>query len=103
MLETECRAYAELAAAYATHAPDKLRRAAEERAAVFAADGNAGLAAQAVASLSARNIQRLTSTYVTVSLQAREAAGAGLRRERSATARKEPAGDRAAAAAFTSR
>eukprot|EP00877_Chromochloris_zofingiensis_P003663 jgi/Chrzof1/13298/Cz07g28020.t1 len=68
VVEGESRAYQELSTAYTSHNPDKLRKAAEQHMAVFSQDNNVGLVKQVLASLPVRTIQRLTQTYVTLSL-----------------------------------
>ncbi|KXZ54866.1 hypothetical protein GPECTOR_4g938 [Gonium pectorale] len=77
VIDAEARPYNELAAAYAARNGDKLRRAAEQHGAVFAADGNLGLVRQVLASMAVRSIQRLTQTFLTLSLED-IAANAGL-------------------------
>ncbi|PNW71934.1 hypothetical protein CHLRE_16g671100v5 [Chlamydomonas reinhardtii] len=77
MVEAEARPYADLAAAAAARQPERLRRVADQHAAVFAADGNLGLVKQVVASLTVRSVQRLTQTFLTLPL-ADIAASAGL-------------------------
>ncbi|KAF8060061.1 CSN3 [Scenedesmus sp. PABB004] len=64
----DAKPYADLASAYAAKSHDRLARVAEQHSAVFAADRNVGLVRQVLASLPARTIQRLTQTYVTLSL-----------------------------------
>lgn len=68
MIESDARPYSDLASAYTSHKIDKLVRTVDQHAQVFAADVNTGLVAQVVESLISRNIQRLTSTYLTLSL-----------------------------------
>ncbi|KAG2435820.1 hypothetical protein HXX76_007015 [Chlamydomonas incerta] len=68
MVEGEARPYAELATAAAARQPERLRRVAEQHAAVYGADGNLGLVKQVVACLTVRSIQRLTQTFITLSL-----------------------------------
>ncbi|KAG2490918.1 hypothetical protein HYH03_010831 [Edaphochlamys debaryana] len=68
LVESEARPYNELATAYGSRNAERLRRVADQHATVFAADGNAGLVRQAVASLAVRSIQRLTQTFLTLSL-----------------------------------
>ncbi|KAG2451207.1 hypothetical protein HYH02_003814 [Chlamydomonas schloesseri] len=77
MLEGEARPYADLATAAAARQPERLRRVAEQHAAVFAADGNLGLVKQVVGCLTVRSIQRLTQTFLTLPLSD-IAANAGL-------------------------
>ncbi|XP_065057189.1 COP9 signalosome complex subunit 3-like [Rhopilema esculentum] len=61
-------AYVELANSYGSHDPDQLRSVAEKHHQVFQRDNNAGLLKQVIASLYKRNIQRLTKTFITLSL-----------------------------------
>mmetsp|Transcript_735 Transcript_735/g.2668 ORF Transcript_735/g.2668 Transcript_735/m.2668 type:complete len:423 (-) Transcript_735:1261-2529(-) len=61
--------YTELAAAYATRSVDKLQACMEKHAAVYGADAHLGLVKQVLRSLYTRNIQRLTQTYLTLSLR----------------------------------
>ncbi|GIL55062.1 hypothetical protein Vafri_10707 [Volvox africanus] len=68
VIDSEGRPYNELAAAYALRNAEKLRRAADQHLAIFAADNNLGLMRQVVSSLAVRSIQRLTQSFLTLSL-----------------------------------
>ncbi|GLC41581.1 hypothetical protein PLESTB_000699900 [Pleodorina starrii] len=68
VIDSEARPYNELASAYASRNADRLRRVADQHTATFAADNNLGLVRQVVASLAVRSIQRLTQTFLTLSL-----------------------------------
>ncbi|KAI8464947.1 MAG: hypothetical protein J3K34DRAFT_99745 [Monoraphidium minutum] len=67
-VESEGKAYAELAAAYSSFNRERLRKAAEHHLPAFQLDGNLGLVKQVLASAPARAIQRLTRTFLTLSL-----------------------------------
>jgi len=67
-LKQLCAAYDELSTAYSTHSTDDLHKCAEANHEVFIKDSNMGLVKQVVQSLYRRNIQRLTKTYLTLSL-----------------------------------
>jgi len=67
--EVEAKAYQDLASAYATHNMDRLRKVAEQHGQTFIQDNNVGLVKLVLSSMPMRNIQRLTQTYVTLSLQ----------------------------------
>lgn len=69
LVKSECEAYTDLASAYGSHSPTAVRSAVEKHSGVFEADNNVGLVKQVVGSLVKRNIQRLTQTYVTLSLE----------------------------------
>uniref|UniRef100_A0A6U4WDP4 COP9 signalosome complex subunit 3 n=1 Tax=Hemiselmis andersenii TaxID=464988 RepID=A0A6U4WDP4_HEMAN len=69
MLKGCCSAYHDVATAFATHKVDDVKVSLAKHQAVFTSDGNWGLASQAAKSLYGRNIQRLTQTFVTLSLQ----------------------------------
>lgn len=60
--------YDELATAYSTHSTDDVHKCAEANLEVFRKDGNFGLVKQVIKSLYRRNVQRLTKTYLTLSL-----------------------------------
>eukprot|EP00879_Flechtneria_rotunda_P031253 GHRR01034123.1.p1 GENE.GHRR01034123.1~~GHRR01034123.1.p1 ORF type:complete len:356 (+),score=97.80 GHRR01034123.1:145-1212(+) len=64
----EFKPYSDLANAYNSKNQDKLLRVAEQNTAAFSGDSNVGLVKQVLASLPVRTIQRLTQTYVTLSL-----------------------------------
>lgn len=63
-----CQPYVELASSYATNSPDALRDCVAKRAEAFNRDKNMGLVKQVVASICKRSIQRLTKTFLTLSL-----------------------------------
>jgi len=67
-LESEGKAYQELSTAYLTHDPEKLNKCIEQYTPIYTTDNNKGLVNQVSTSLVKRNIQRLTSTYLTLSL-----------------------------------
>ncbi|KAJ1481665.1 hypothetical protein T484DRAFT_1806690, partial [Baffinella frigidus] len=67
--ETCCTEYNELATALATHKPDEVQKSIDKYRTVLVRDQNLGLANQALASVYKRNIQRLTQTFVTLSLE----------------------------------
>ncbi len=69
--------YAALVEAFGSRKLDALRASLEEHSAAFEADGNLGIAKQCVPALIRLNIQRLASTYSSISL-GDLAAGAGL-------------------------
>ncbi|CAK8697982.1 COP9 signalosome complex subunit 3-like [Clavelina lepadiformis] len=60
--------YNELVQAFYTNDPSKINAVVESHTAVFASDKNLGLIKQVVASMQKRNIQRLTKTFLTLSL-----------------------------------
>lgn len=60
--------YHELATVYATNNTEELRTAVNKYQETFTRDGNMGLTKQVVASLDKKNIQRLTKTFLTLSL-----------------------------------
>lgn len=62
------QAYHDLATAYATNNSDELRTAINKYQESFARDSNTGLTKQVIASLYKKNIQRLTKTFLTLSL-----------------------------------
>lgn len=61
-------AYLEVASAYQASSSDELRTATTKYRDVFVRDNNLGLVKQVTASLYRRNIQRLTKTFLTLSL-----------------------------------
>jgi len=61
--------YQEFATAYSTMSTDDLHKCAEQHSETFLKDRNLGLVKQCIQSLYRRNIQRLTQTYLTFSLQ----------------------------------
>jgi len=61
--------YNEFANAYSTFSTDELHKVAETHAEVFTKEKNFGLVKLCIQSLYCRNIQRLTQTYITLSLQ----------------------------------
>jgi len=60
--------YVEIANAYASHDPEQLRTVAAKYQQIFQRDNNSGLLKQVIASLYKQNIQRLTKTFLTLSL-----------------------------------
>ena len=60
--------YLDLASAYATNSPDELRAVMTKHSEVFRRDNNQGLVGQVLQSLHKKNIQRLTKTFLTLSL-----------------------------------
>ncbi|KAG6602681.1 COP9 signalosome complex subunit 3, partial [Cucurbita argyrosperma subsp. sororia] len=68
-LKIFCQPYIELANSYSTGNVDELDTVFQTNREKFENDNNLGLVKQAVSSLYKRNIQRLTQTYLTLSLQ----------------------------------
>ena len=64
-----CSEYNEIATACGTHEVTEVEAAIEKHKNVLQRDSNYGLAKQAMASVYSRNIQRLTQTFVTLSLE----------------------------------
>ena len=64
-----CVEYGDLATAFGTRSVDAVKKVAAQHAEVFKADVNLGLVHQCADALYKRNIQRLTQTYLTLSLQ----------------------------------
>ncbi|GLH13780.1 hypothetical protein R5R35_008973 [Gryllus longicercus] len=62
------QAYHDLATAYTTNNSDELRTTINKYQESFARDSNTGLTKQVIASLYKKNIQRLTKTFLTLSL-----------------------------------
>ncbi|TKS90152.1 COP9 signalosome complex subunit 3 [Collichthys lucidus] len=62
-------AYHELAQIYATNNPAELRNLVNKHSETFTRDNNTGLVKQCLSSLYKKNIQRLTKTFLTLSLQ----------------------------------
>uniref|UniRef100_A0A4W3HQN0 COP9 signalosome complex subunit 3 n=2 Tax=Callorhinchus milii TaxID=7868 RepID=A0A4W3HQN0_CALMI len=62
-------AYHELAQVYATNNPTELRSVVNKHNETFTRDNNLGLVKQCLSSLYKKNIQRLTKTFLTLSLQ----------------------------------
>lgn len=60
--------YTELAESFASHDPDQLRAIANKHQTVFQTDNNVGMVKQVIASLSRKRIQKLTKTFLTLSL-----------------------------------
>jgi len=60
--------YGDLAESFSTHDPDQLRAIANKHQSVFQADNNVGMVKQVIASLSRKRIQKLTKTFLTLSL-----------------------------------
>jgi len=63
-----CVAYSDLVGAYGTHSSEKLREILTKHQDVYVKDNNVGLTKQLITSLHKRNIQRLTKTFLTLSL-----------------------------------
>ncbi|ESO89010.1 hypothetical protein LOTGIDRAFT_205728 [Lottia gigantea] len=63
-----CQAYHDLANAYSTNRPNDLRIIVSKHNDLFTRDNNMGLVKQCVNSLYKKNIQRLTKTFLTLSL-----------------------------------
>uniref|UniRef100_A0A3Q4ANW7 COP9 signalosome complex subunit 3 n=1 Tax=Mola mola TaxID=94237 RepID=A0A3Q4ANW7_MOLML len=62
-------AYHELAQVYTTNNPAELRNLVNKHSETFTRDNNTGLVKQCLSSLYKKNIQRLTKTFLTLSLQ----------------------------------
>ena len=60
--------YLELSTAYATSSCEEVSKVLTKNQDTFARDGNMGLAKQVLYSLRKKNIQRLTKTFLTLSL-----------------------------------
>lgn len=60
--------YLDLAAAYTSNNPDEVRAILVKHAETYTRDNNTGLTKQCLASLYKKNIQRLTKTFLTLSL-----------------------------------
>ncbi len=69
LLDSEAKPYTDLGVAAGNKSTEKLRRLAEQHQQLFTTDGNLGLVKQALARATQRAIQRLTATYLTLSLQ----------------------------------
>jgi COP9 signalosome complex subunit 3 len=67
-MKTFCSQYVDFANAYGTYDMDKLKKVAAENEELFKKDNNFGLIKQCISALFRRNIQRLTATYMTLSL-----------------------------------
>jgi COP9 signalosome complex subunit 3 len=67
--KTSLPQYQEFANAYSTTSTDELHKVAQQYVEVFTKDKNFGLIKQCIQSLYRRNVQRLTQTYITLSLQ----------------------------------
>lgn len=63
-----CQHYHDLATSYSTNNPDELRTVVNKHTDTFARDNNMGLVKQCITSLYKKNIQRLTKTFLTLSL-----------------------------------
>ncbi|OVA15394.1 Proteasome component (PCI) domain [Macleaya cordata] len=68
-LKSFCQPYYDLATSYSTGKIAELESCVETHREKFESDNNLGLVKQVVSSLYKRNIQRLTQTYLTLSLQ----------------------------------
>jgi len=60
--------YEEFATSFTTRSVDDLHKSAQNHSVKFIDDGNMGLVKQAIQALVEQNIQRLTKTYLTLSL-----------------------------------
>lgn len=63
-----CQPYYDLATSYSTNDPNDLRMNVNKHSEVFTKDNNMGLVKQCIISLYKKNIQRLTKTFLTLSL-----------------------------------
>lgn len=63
-----CQAYHDLATSYATNNPEELNKSIEKHQDTFNRENNMGLVKQCLTSLYKKNIQRLTKTFLTLSL-----------------------------------
>ena len=63
-----CNPYIEFANAFATHEMEKVVKVATQYEATFRKENNFGLVKQCIQALARSNIQRLTQTYLTLSL-----------------------------------
>ncbi|XP_054527003.1 COP9 signalosome complex subunit 3 isoform X9 [Gorilla gorilla gorilla] len=68
-LQPLSNAYHELAQVYSTNNPSELRNLVNKHSETFTRDNNMGLVKQCLSSLYKKNIQRLTKTFLTLSLQ----------------------------------
>lgn len=68
-LKNFCQPYLDLATSYGTGKVTELETHVQTNSEKFESDNNLGLVKQVVASMYKRNIQRLTQTYLTLSLQ----------------------------------
>jgi len=64
-----CPSYDEFLTSYQTRSVEDLHKTAENHEEHFIKDGNMGLVKQVIQALNRQNIQRLTKTYITLSLQ----------------------------------
>jgi len=64
-----CPGYEEFLTSFQTRSVEDLHKVAENHAEHFSKDGNMGLVKQTIQALYRQNIQRLTKTYITLSLQ----------------------------------
>jgi len=67
-MKTFCSQYVDFANAYGTYDMEKLKKVAHDNEELFKKDNNFGLVKQCISALFRRNIQRLTATYMTLSL-----------------------------------
>jgi COP9 signalosome complex subunit 3 len=67
-MKTFCSQYVDFANAYQTYDMEKLKKVAKDNEELFKKDNNSGLIKQCTSALFRRNIQRLTATYMTLSL-----------------------------------
>jgi len=68
-LKSCCAPYLEFANAYSNHSTEELHKVASGNSELFTKEHNFGLIKQCIQSLYRRNIQRLTQTYLTLSLR----------------------------------
>mmetsp|Transcript_13555 Transcript_13555/g.16291 ORF Transcript_13555/g.16291 Transcript_13555/m.16291 type:complete len:394 (+) Transcript_13555:141-1322(+) len=68
-LKNLCQEYSELASSYKKNNITDFQKCVQQYSAVLTTDGNLGLVKQCIESLYMRSIQRLTQTYLTLSLQ----------------------------------
>jgi len=63
-----CAPYDDLATSFSTRSVEDVGKVADTRAEIFMKDGNMGLVGHVMSALKRQNIQRLTKTYLTVSV-----------------------------------
>ena len=68
LIKNCCSEYNDIATACSTHEVTEVQDAVEKHKAILQRDSNYGLAKQVVAAVYSRNIQRLTQTFITLSL-----------------------------------
>jgi len=69
LLKQLCSPYEEFSTSFSTRSVEDLNKVAANNDEVYRKDGNRGLVKQAVQALFRQNIQRLTKTYITLSLK----------------------------------